>query len=261
MTLLSPRIGAAIARPTWRARAAYWWICLSALAIASFAIGPYLTSSLEETGADPSAIAATYAQQDTAVQLAFYLHVFSAGLVLLLSPLQFAARLRARVPRLHRVTGRIVLGSIAIAGIAGLVIAPFNRAGLVGTAGFGLLAVLWLTFAATAFRAIRRGDVPAHRRWMVRTFALTYAGVMLRLWMAALPPIATSLTGVDYQVAWDRIYLVITFACWVPNLVVAELYLRAHRRRSGADGVRGLPVPRPRTAPSPSPSLDSGGVR
>ncbi len=260
MTLTSSGTRPAVPQPTRRTRAAYWWICLSALAIATFALRPYLTSSLEEMGADPSALAATYVEQGPVIQLALYLHVFFAGLVLVLSPLQFAARLRNRVPRLHRVTGRIVLGSIAIAGVAGLVIAPFNRAGLVGTAGFGLLAVLWLTFAATAFRAIRRGDVAAHRRWMVRTFALTYAGVMLRLWMMALPVIATALTDVDFQVAWDRIYLVITFACWVPNLVVAELYLRADRRRSGPGAVRGLPIPKPRTATSPSPSLDSGGV-
>jgi uncharacterized membrane protein len=249
MTLAAPRT------PTWRTRAAYWWICLSALAIAAFALRPYLTSSLEEMGADPSALAATYMNQGTAVQTALYLHVFLAGVVLVLSPLQFAARLRTRAPRLHRATGRIVLGSIAIAGAAGLVIAPFNRAGLVGTVGFGLLAVLWLACATTAFRSIRRGDVPAHRRWMVRTFALTYAGVTLRLWMMLIPPIAAALTGVDGQVAWDRTYLVITFLCWVPNLLVAERYLRAERRRTRRDDQRATT-----SAPSRTPSLNSGGV-
>jgi uncharacterized membrane protein YozB (DUF420 family) len=126
-----------------------------------------------------------------------------------------------------------------------------NRAGLVGTVGFGLLAVVWLACATTAFRVIRRGDVPAHRRWMVRTFALTYAGVTLRLWMMLIPPIAAALTGVDGQVAWDRTYLVITFLCWVPNLVVAELYLRAGRRDH---------VPSPTSVPPRTPSLNSGGV-
>ncbi|WP_448625919.1 DUF2306 domain-containing protein [Geodermatophilus sp. URMC 64] len=248
MTLAAPRTS------TWRTRAAYWWICLSALAIATFALRPYLTSSLEEMGAAPTALAATYLHQGPAVRTALYLHVFFAGVVLVLSPLQFAARLRARAPRVHRATGRIVLGSIAIAGCAGLVIAPFNRAGLVGTLGFGLLAVLWLTCAAVAFRAIRRGDVPAHRRWMARTFALTYAGVTLRLWMMAIPPVVAALTGVDGQVAWDRTYLVIAFLCWVPNLLVAELYLRAGRRRSRPDDV-------PASTPSRTPSLHSGGVR
>jgi uncharacterized membrane protein len=251
MTLAAPRT------TTWRMRAAYWWICLSALAIAAFALRPYLTSSLEEMGADPTGLAATYVEQGPAVQAALYLHVVFAGLVLVLSPLQFAARLRARAPRLHRATGRIVLGSIAIAGCAGLVIAPFNRAGLVGTVGFGLLAVLWLACATAAFRAIRRGDVPDHRRWMVRTFALTYAGVTLRLWMMIIPPIVAALTGVDQQLAWNRTYLVITFLCWVLNLLVAELHLRAERRRARRDDVGALP---PAPAASRNPSLNSGGV-
>jgi hypothetical protein len=30
-------------------------------------------------------------------------------------------------------------------------------------------------------RAIRRSDLTAHRRWMLRTFAMTYAAVTLRL--------------------------------------------------------------------------------
>jgi uncharacterized membrane protein YozB (DUF420 family) len=85
--------------------------------------------------------------------------------------------------------------------------------------------VLWLIFAAAAFRAIRRRDVAAHRRWAVRTFALTYAGVTLRLWLMLLVPIQTALAGVDPQVAFDRAYLLVPFLAWLPNLVVAERYL------------------------------------
>ena len=214
------------ARPGSRLpRAAYWWICLSALAIAVFALVPYLSSSLHTMAADPTAIAATYVDQPLAVRAALYAHVVAAASALVLSPLQFAARLRSGVPRLHRVTGRIAFGSIAVAGCAALVLAPFTRAGPVGAAGFGLLAVLWLGSAAAAFRAIRRGDVATHRRWAVRTFALTYAAVTLRLQLMTLPPVVASVTGLDGRAAWDRTYLVAAFLSWVPNLLVAELYL------------------------------------
>ena len=223
------------ARPgTWRTRAAYWWISLSALAIAVLALGPYLGSSLPEMAADPTAIAATYVDRSLAVRAALYAHVFAAGLALVLSPLQFAARLRARAPWLHRGIGRIAIGSVTVAGCAALVLAPFTRAGPVGAAGFALLAVLWLSSAAAAFRAIRRGDVATHRRWAVRTFALTYAGVTLRLQLMALPPVVAALTGSGGQAAWDRTYLVAAFLSWIPNLLVAELYLAA--RRSTAPG-------------------------
>jgi uncharacterized membrane protein YozB (DUF420 family) len=98
------------------------------------------------------------------------------------------------------------------------VLSTVSLAGPLGTAGFGTLAVLWLTCAVLGLRAILDGDVTAHRRWMIRTFALTYAGVTLRLWLIVLIP----LLGGDFLAA----YLFTPFLSWVPNLVVAEFLLR-----------------------------------
>ncbi len=211
--------------PTWRTRTAYGWILLSALAIAVLAPLPYWLAPLGALAANGQELAANYADRSAAVRLAFYAHIGAGGLALLLSPLQFLPGLRVRAPRLHRVVGRVVLGSIAVGGVSGLVLAPLNLAGPVGTAGFGLLAVLWVAFAATALRAVRRGDVATHRRWMVRAFALTYAAVTLRLWLGVLIAAQMGLAGVPEQTAFDRAYLLVPFLSWVPNLLVAELYL------------------------------------
>jgi uncharacterized membrane protein len=226
MTLTAPR--PAVPTPTWRTRSAYWWLVLSALAIAVFAPLPYLLTPLTDLGGNGQEVAANYADRSALVQLALYLHIGGGALALLLSPLQFATRLRLRAPRLHRVVGRVTVAAIATAGLAGLVLAPHNLAGPVGTAGFGLLALLWLGSAATAVRAIRRGDVTTHRRWMVRTFALTYAAVTLRLWLFVLIVGQTALAGVDAGVAFHRAYLLVPFLSWVPNLLVAEWYLARH---------------------------------
>jgi uncharacterized membrane protein len=220
--------------PTWRTRTGFWWILLSALAIAVFAPLPYLLNSLTDLSGDGPAVAANYADRPTVVQLAFYLHITFGGVALLLSPLQFATRLRTRAPHMHRAVGRVVLVSIAVAGAAGLILAPHSLAGPVGTVGFGLLAALWLVFAATAYRAIRRRDVATHRRWMIRTFALTYAAVTLRLWLVLLIGIGTGVAGMDAQVAFDRAYLLVPFLSWVPNLLVAERYLATRSRRPAA---------------------------
>ncbi|MGY1637843.1 DUF2306 domain-containing protein [Geodermatophilus sp. SYSU D00742] len=230
MTLTAP---ATTTRPaTWRTRGAHWWIALSALAIAVFTPLPYLLTPLADLGADGRGVAGNYVDESSLVQGALYLHVVSGGLALLLSPLQFATRLRTRAPHVHRAIGRVTVASIAVAGVAGLLLAPHNLAGPVGTAGFGLLAVLWLACAATAFRAVRRRDVAAHRRWMVRTFALTYAAVTLRLWLLVLIGGQTALAGVDAGVAFDRAYLLVPFLSWVPNLLVAEWYLAGRHHRA-----------------------------
>ena len=119
--------------------------------------------------------------------------------------------------------------AILLGGTSALVIAPSNDAGLIGVAGFGLLGLFWLGCAGLALRSVLRRDFAAHRRWAIRTFALTYAAVMLRLWLAVLIT-AQSAAGVADEVAFDRAYLLVPFLCWVPDLIVAERFLRFRRR-------------------------------
>ena len=225
--------------PTWRTRGAYWWIVLTALAIAVFAPLRYALNSLGDLAGNGQEVPVNYVDRATAVQVAFYLHVGFGGLALLLSPAQFATRLRVRAPRVHRTVGRVALASIAVAGTAGVVLAPLSLAGPVGTVGFGLLAVLWVTFAGTALRAVRRGDIEGHRRWAVRTFALTYAAVTLRLWLAVLIPAQVALADVSGATAFHRAYLLVPFLAWVPNLLVAEWYLATRTRHALAGGGAG----------------------
>jgi uncharacterized membrane protein len=237
MTLTEPpRTTTAPWTPNWRTRSAFWWLLLSALAIAVFAPLQYAFASLADLTANDVPLAANYVDRPPLVQAAFYVHIAFGGLALLLSPFQFMTRLRARAPRVHRVVGRFAVGSIGLAGLGGLVLAPYSLAGPVGTVGFGLLAVLWLAVAATAFRAIRRGDVVAHRRWMIRTFALTYAAVTLRLWLGVLVFVQVSAGGVDGDIAFDRAYLLVPFLSWVPNLLVAEWYLSTRLQRVAPTG-------------------------
>ncbi len=61
-----------------------------------------------------------------------------------------------------------------------------------------------------------------HREWMIRSFALTFAAVTLRLYL----PLA-ALLSIDFVDA----YRALSFLCWVPNRVVVEFYLR-HRATS-----------------------------
>jgi uncharacterized membrane protein YozB (DUF420 family) len=80
-----------------------------------------------------------------------------------------------------------------------------------------LLGGLWLAFTVLAFLSIRRRDQAAHRRWMLRSFALTLAAVTLRIYL----PLSAAMGW-----SFDAAYPMIAWLCWVPNLVLAELYLR-----------------------------------
>jgi uncharacterized membrane protein len=150
-----------------------------------------------------------------AQRAAVYTHVFAAMFALALGPFQFSQRLRARHLTLHRWMGRLYLGvGVLAGGIAGLYMAFHAFGGAVARAGFACLALAWLYTGARAYLAIRSRDVAAHRRWMVRNFALAFAAVTLRIWVPA-----SFATGLEFAAA----YAVIAWLCWVPNLVVAEL--------------------------------------
>lgn len=206
-------------------RIGWTWVLLSSLGIAAFAVVPYLTASLRELAETPSGgLAGNYAEQPWPVQLAFYAHIVAGGFALVVGPLQFWQGLRTRHPRVHRWTGRGYLVAVGLGGVAGLVIAPVNDAGLVGLVGFGSLGVLWLATGWLGYRAIRRRDVATHRAWMMRNFALTYAAVALRIWLPLLIvaqlPFATG--EFDFDAVFANAYALVPFLCWLPNLVVAE---------------------------------------
>lgn len=199
---------------------------LSSLTIAGFAVVPYLTASLAELSDAGVGVADTYDGRPAVVQAAFYAHIVAGGLALVTGPFQFWRGLRDRHRSVHRWMGRGYLAAVAIAGVAGLVIAPFSEAGLAGLVGFGTLAVLWLVSAWRAYRAIRARDVANHRAWMMRNFALTYSAVTLRLWLGVLIGVQALPGGFDFDAAFANAYGVVPFLAWLPNLVVAEWLIR-----------------------------------
>ncbi|MFT4166916.1 MAG: DUF2306 domain-containing protein [Microlunatus sp.] len=145
--------------------------------------------------------------------LGLRIHIVASGLALLSGPFQFARGLRTRLPMVHRWLGRTYVVSCLVGGVSGGAIALFSTSGLIAGFGFLCLAICWVGATLMGFAAIRGGDVGRHRRWMIRSFALTYAAVMLRIYL----PIAMEL-GMQFAHA----YPAIAWLCWLPNLVVAQ---------------------------------------
>ncbi len=148
--------------------------------------------------------------------LAFVLHVTASPIALAIGVFQFFPGYRQRRPALHRLSGRIYAFSVLVGGLSGLWLA-FGTNGPVAGAGFGLLSVVWMVVTALAVRAAMARRIADHRHWMILSFALTLAGVTLRLYLAGF-----TLLGFSYPEA--SIYL--AWICWVPNVVIAYWWLR-----------------------------------
>jgi uncharacterized membrane protein len=145
-------------------------------------------------------------------------HIAGAATALLIGPFQFLPGLRARHRALHRWMGRLYVFSCLGGGVAGLIVAFGSTAGPIATAGFGSLAVIWIYANIQAWRLAMARRFDEHRAWMIRSFALTFAAVTLRLYLPLIP-----LTGYSFVEG----YRAISFLAWVPNLMVAEIYVRA----------------------------------
>ena len=155
---------------------------------------------------------------------ALLMHIVGAMLAVIIGPFQFLTKLRTRrFLNVHRWLGRTYLIGVLVGGLGGLYMAALAYGGLPTRLGFAALGMLWLFSGWKAYRHIRRKEIELHREWMIRNYALTFAGVMLRLWM----PILVGAGGVEFLTA----YTIVAWLCWIPNLFVAEWLIR--QRRTG----------------------------
>jgi hypothetical protein len=116
------------------------------------------------------------------------LHVSGGLLALLVGPWQFWTGFRRNMPRIHRLTGRLFPGGVAI-GISGAIpLAITTTFGAAWGVGVGSLAVAWGACAIMAFHAIRQGNIAAHREWAIRTYVVTFAFVTDRVLDYGVPP-------------------------------------------------------------------------
>ena len=188
------------------------WVVLT---VASLAVLPFVWHYL---AFDP----ATYfsEQREVYIRREFVLgvHVLSGMLAITIGPFQFVGRLRRRFLAVHRALGVTYIAAATGAGLSGLVLAASAYGGPVARMGFATqsLAILFTTW--TALRMILARRIGDHRRWMILSFSIMFAGAMLRLMTLAYFGLsAAGLVGFSFEQA----YRAIAWLDWVPSLLLA----------------------------------------
>jgi uncharacterized membrane protein len=144
---------------------------------------------------------------------AFYLHILPGGLALLVGWTQFSKKWRTSRPRLHRNIGKLYLEAVLVSATAGIFIGKDATGGMLAQSGFVSLGIIWLTTTLSAFLQIRKGNIIAHQKLMIFSYAACFAAVTLRLWL----PLLIMLHKGEFEPA----YRIVAWLCWVPNLMVA----------------------------------------
>ncbi len=152
------------------------------------------------------------------------IHTTTGVIFAVLGPLQFMAPLRRRLPKLHRITGRIFLPAAIFNGLVAFTISlTFPMWGSTVNLFIGVIASAFMVFAfVQAFRCVRQRKFAQHREWMMRGFAIGLGVALFRVLLNdVLPPLGIE----DFQTRWN----IVTVVCFPIMLILAELWIRATR--------------------------------
>jgi uncharacterized membrane protein len=160
--------------------------------------------------------------------VATILHILPGAIFLLLAPLQFSSRLRARYLGFHRWSGRFLVGAVATAAATGLYFGLFMPFGGPGeSVAIALFGGLLLYSASRAVVAIRARHIARHREWMIRAFALAAAISTVRI-VGAVVDLTLTPAGLGPRPA----FVISIWAGWVITLVAAEIWIRYTRSQA-----------------------------
>lgn len=147
------------------------------------------------------------------------LHGVTAVVAMMAGLPQFLPVVRTRWPRVHRALGMSYAGSIVLAALSAF---------QMGTRAYGprwflcVMSVLWAWTTWRAVAAARRRRFAEHAAWMVRSYALTFGAVTVRVYLSIFAA---------HGYPMPEIYSLAVYAGWLPNLALAELGLWWSRRR------------------------------
>jgi hypothetical protein len=150
---------------------------------------------------------------------AFYAHIASGPVTLLLGLALMNATLRRRLPAWHRLLGRAQVAIVLLVlAPSGLWMSASAATGAIAGLGFGTLAVATAACAVLGWRAAVGRRFVAHGTWMTRLFVLLCSAVVLRL-IAGL----ATLLGLDA----DWLYPASAWASWLVPLAACMAWQRA----------------------------------
>ncbi len=151
--------------------------------------------------------------------LLLVIHISAAIPAILIAPFLFIPTLRKSHPKLHVRLGQTYVAGCIISAVTVIPLALNNHPETVAAYGFTPMAILWFITTYLAYTAAINKDYIAHRRWMLRSYAMTFAFMHVNMtWKLILP----------YEImSIDAIKVMQSMVSWLLNLFIIEIYLSA----------------------------------
>jgi hypothetical protein len=188
------------------------------------------------------------------------LHVVGASVALATCVLQIWPWLRRHHPRVHRISGRLyVLAGVWPAGVGSLLLLVLWPEYPINWFSDILTTPLWLAATTIGFVLARKRRFADHRRWMLRSFALT-TSFIVTLILGGPVWLIINLPGLRSQFDGNKVLLghvwsgTVIWLSWIIPLLAVEWWLdREHIRKAHRTAGQRLTVTIPVEAHSISP--------
>lgn len=144
-------------------------------------------------------------------------HIVFASVAMALLPVLLSTSARSALPRLHFVCGYLYVVSVVVSAVCALPVVPFVPGGTLGASAFFVLAIAWIYSVARVVASAVQHHASSHRRWTLRSAALSFSGVTLRVCLLLAPTL-------DWKS--DLSLGLIAWSSWLINLIVVEVWLR-----------------------------------
>jgi hypothetical protein len=170
--------------------------------------------------------------QNMTWKVAFYLHLLGGAVSIITGLLLFMTSWIQPSSKTHKLLGKIYFIAIMfIGGPTGLYLGFYAEAGYLATIGFIGMSTAWMLPTFISVQKITKGDIIGHHKWMIRSFALTLAGVTLRI----MTPFGIHVLGWSY----DTTFIITAYIPWMMNWGMAEaiIYFRRNHIKRLAETI------------------------
>ncbi len=170
---------------------------------------------------------------DWFANLGIGMHFISGAVLVLAWPILFSSRIRVRHRAVHRWTGRVYVSAGFLAGVGGLSFILARRTGEPAHTAFAIWGGVMILSAVLAYVHARAKRFDLHRAWAIRLFAMVLGSWIFDLEFQAWDDLTggAGMGDPDAGVTGVAFYVLLYFF-FVPNLLVAEYFIRRKHARA-----------------------------
>ena len=157
---------------------------------------------------------------------------FLMGTVLVLAwPILLSARVRTQHRAVHRWTGRIYVSAGFLAGVGGMsFILTHGTESRAAAIAFGIWGAVMMLCSVMAYANARAKRFDRHRAWAIRLFATVLGSWLFEVETQAWKDLAGGI-GMNADGVSGPFDLAMLYLFFVPNLLVAEFFIRNMHKR------------------------------